>query len=148
MLSEPVLLCYYVYTLSLSLIEMPLSTLFIRSPGLKSLNYLASSLPAFCSNMVYNVNRTNLFPLGTYLIGFFLTFLEPQDPPMLDPSYPVKLISAHQGEIRLVRTLILKTMGSVGQLLRGEVTSIQPREQRAIEDQKGAKPDTRSDPEE
>ncbi|GMH06476.1 hypothetical protein Nepgr_008316 [Nepenthes gracilis] len=55
----------------------------------------------------------------------------------------VKLISAHQAEIKLVRTLIAKIMGSADRIIRGDINSVQPQYQRAIEDQPGTNTDDR-----
>ncbi|KAL6346428.1 hypothetical protein AAG906_033224 [Vitis piasezkii] len=45
----------------------------------------------------------------------------------------VKLMSSHQAEIQAARTLFTTIMASANQILRGEVTSVQPQSQNVVE---------------
>ncbi|CBI17557.3 unnamed protein product, partial [Vitis vinifera] len=57
----------------------------------------------------------------------------------------VKLMSSHQAEIQAARTLFTTIMASANQILRGEVTSVQPQSQNVVEGQRRIISDSGSD---
>lgn len=57
----------------------------------------------------------------------------------------VKLMSSHQAEIQAARTLFTTIMASANQILRGEVTSVQPQLQNVVEGQRRIISDSGSD---